>query len=148
MMDNIENAYPNSLAATVIGQIRPELESERSVLRKLLAGLGTEPSRSRRVLGWVSEKFVELKLHADDPDHGTLRLLESVEMLSLGISGKIALWKVLDSVKDAEPLLTGVNFKELLESAHAQHSRMESVRINAARDAFQASHTASNAGAS
>lgn len=141
MMENLEKVYPDSQVATVVARIRPELEYERDVLRKILDAMQAKPSTTRRVAGWLSEKVVEFKLRVDDPSSAALRLLESVEMLSIGISGKIALWKALDGAKSAEPVLLDVDYQRLLEMANTQHALVESVRMNAAREAFGAATT-------
>ncbi|MBC8087172.1 MAG: hypothetical protein H7Z40_07875 [Phycisphaerae bacterium] len=136
IMDDIDTSYRGSAAAGVVAQVRPEIFAERELLYQLSERLKIQPSSTRRLFGWLSEKLVELKLRVDDPGDGPLRLLESLELLSIGISGKIALWNALDRCKDAEPALSAVDFQSLLVMARAQHARVETVRIEAAREAF------------
>jgi len=136
LMDDIATSYAHSAAAVVVAGIRPELLFERAVLRKLLDDLDASPSTTRRIFGWLAEKFAERKLRADDPDTANFRLLESLEILSLGISGKIALWYALERCRDVEPAVATLNFQQLLSMAHRQRERVESVRTDAARAAF------------
>ena len=65
----------------------------------MLQSLDDSFSAPRRLFGWLSEKALQLKLMADDPDNGALRLLESVELLGLGVHGKRGMWKALDANK-------------------------------------------------
>jgi hypothetical protein len=47
------------------------------------------------VSGWLADKLAQLKLRMDDKAAGSLRLLETVEIIGLGIDGKKALWRAL-----------------------------------------------------
>lgn len=136
IIEKIEASYPESPAAAVVSAILPELLMERDVLRQLLEQLDSSPSNARRALGWLSEKLMDLKLRMDDPELGGLRLLESLEVLLIGISGKIALWNALASAKSVQPLLAAVDFEELLRMAHSQHARVDAQRIAAAVHTF------------
>jgi hypothetical protein len=53
-----------------------------------MARLGVPTSAPRRAAAWLAEKLTELKLRLDDPSGGALRLMETLEAVSVGIEGK------------------------------------------------------------
>ena len=72
----------------------------------------------------------------DDPGANHLRLVESCELLSVGVSGKIALWNALAGCRDSIRAFATLHYSHLLAMAHGQHESVKSIRINVARHAF------------
>jgi hypothetical protein len=99
--------------------------------------LQVDESRPRKVSAWLIGKFTELKLRVDDSSHGPLRLLESLEVLGLGIYGKLALWRALGAAADSSPVLRGFDYERLTQRAEEQRWRVEVVRLEAAKAAFR-----------
>jgi hypothetical protein len=64
-------------------------------------------------------------------------LLEALDMLSVGITGKRFLWQTLAAVA-AVPLLADVDFDELEQRAAAQQRRLEDERLDVAPHALRA----------
>lgn len=73
----------------------------------------------------MAEKLLEVKTGSGD-----LGLLESLEVLILGIEGKLRLWRSL------ECLDTGLNLPSLQLTATSQIHRVENMRMDAAKRAF------------
>lgn len=136
IVSDIESANTDTAIAETMRQLRPEIEHDREVLRQLLEKLDSTPSNTRKAVGWLSEKILELKLRVDDSGSGGLRLLESTEVLTLGITGKIALWRALQSNSDVLPALGTIDYARLLADAARQLEGVEKIRITAARAAF------------
>ena len=83
--------------------------------------------------------FTELKLRLDDSARGPLRLLESFEVVGLGIHGKLALWRALNAAADVSPELQGLlDYERTVQRAEEQRCRVEVVRLEAAKAAFAA----------
>jgi hypothetical protein len=59
-----------------------------------------------------------------------------MEALALGIQGKRALWLALNAVAAQAPLFESVDLMRLVQRAKEQHECVESIRLDAARDAF------------
>ena len=94
-------------------------------------------SRPRKVSAWLTEKFTELKLRLDDSARGPLRLLESFEVVGLGIHGKLALWRALYTA-DVSPELQGhLDYERMAQRAEEQRC-VEVVRPEAAKAVFAA----------
>jgi len=86
----------------------------------------------RQAAAWVAEKFARLKLKVDDPSGSKLKLLESWEVVAIGIHGKGSLWRALKVV----PAASGPDYDSLIQRADEQRERIEVVRLEAAREAF------------
>jgi hypothetical protein len=60
------------------------------------------------------------------------RLLESLEVVGLGIHGKLALWQALKTAAEELPPLRGpVDYERLTRRAEEQRRRIEIVRLEA-----------------
>ena len=68
-----------------LGALKAEIEADRRQLKELLDRLGISESRVRKVTSWITEQVTEAKFEADDESRGTLRRLERLESLALGI---------------------------------------------------------------
>ncbi len=138
ILDHIEEVHGDGAPGEMVRTLRPQFQSERDVLKQLLARLSEETSVPRRVFGWLSEKGLELKLKVDDSTDGPLHLLEAVEMLALGVHGKRGLWIALAESRTAVPELATVDYDGLTRQAEAQRALIETVRLGAASSAFAA----------
>jgi hypothetical protein len=57
-----------------------------------------------------------------------------LELLHIGITGKIQLWQALDETQSAE--LAQFDLPALVKRAESQRARVERLRLDAAREAF------------
>jgi hypothetical protein len=136
ILDHLESRHGAGAIGDAVRRLRTEIIGERKVLTQLLDQLDGSTSVPRRVVGWLSEKALELKLVADDPGNGALRLFEALEALELGVHGKLGLWRALEANEDAVPVLATVEYVPLIRQAEAQEILLESLRLDAARSAF------------
>jgi hypothetical protein len=98
-------------------------------------------SRPRKVSAWLAEKFIELKLRVDDRALGPLRLLESLEIVGLGIHGKLAMWHALNVAAEDYPSLQGlIDYDCLAQRAEEQRRGIEIVRLEAVKAVCSAEH--------
>ena len=133
ILDHLEKRHGGAVAE-MARTLRPQFEGERAQVRRILLSLGDSFSAPRRIFGWLSEKALQLKLKADDPDDGPLRVLETVEMLGLGVHGKLGMWRVLDANKSCSLVLQTVPFAKLITQAEGQELLIETVRLEAAKE--------------
>jgi hypothetical protein len=120
--------------------LRLEIAADRDVLEGLIRSLGFAPSGTRQAATWLMKKAAELKARWDDPSARGLGLLEMLEALSLGIEGKAALWSALASVDDGPAALKQLDYGRLLQRAHHQRARLESLRLMSARLALSSTN--------
>ena len=109
-------------------------ELERAVERLLevalldvMERLSIGQDQIRVAIGWGAEKALR---------YSPLSRLEQLEALSLGVEGKLALWKTLRHTHGDDPRLAGVDFDELAGRAQSQRRRLERQRLSAAEEAF------------
>jgi hypothetical protein len=136
-MENLESAYAGTPVAEFIAKLRADVEADRVELKALMDRLEISESRTRKASAWLTEKFTELKLRLDDSSRGDLRLLESLEALSLGIEGKMALWLALAAAAEVSPRLRIADYERLKQRAGEQRSRVEARRLEVAKTALK-----------
>lgn len=115
-----------------------EIRGDQEVLKQLLRALGGKESKARNAAAWLTEKVGQAKLKLDDPGSGELRMLEALEMLGLGIEGKLALWRALSVAAEQVPQVRQLDLRRLELRAREQYDRVEAQRLQAAREAFGA----------
>lgn len=146
MLEELEKHYAGTPVERVATGLRVDVEADRRELEGLMRRLGVTESGPRKATAWLAERAARLKLRLDDPDGGTLRLLESVEAVALGIDGKRALWASLATVAESVPALRGLDYARLTERAEEQRRLAETARLDAARAALGAPREAFGSG--
>jgi hypothetical protein len=115
--------------------LRDEIQDDQETLRDLIRKLGAEESAMRKAGAWLAEKFSRIKIgDADD----SAELLQALEALALGITGKQLLWRSLAAIASNFPALQGMDFNELGKRARDQFERVETLRVQMAGEAFRA----------
>ncbi len=109
----------------------PEIEADDRTLRTIAEKIGSGPSVVKEVGGWLVEKATRLKLgHTGSTDFA---LFESLELLALGIHGKLCLWKALQVASGQDSRLLEFDFEKLIGRARQQYEEVESRRLNLAQ---------------
>jgi hypothetical protein len=138
VLEHLEKERAGTPLGQLVSTIKADVVRDREVLTGLMEKLDVRESRPRKAVGWLGERVTELKLRLDDPSAGAFRLLESLEIVTLGIEGKHGLWRALASAAARLPVLKGTDFARLAERAQEQRARLEPERIAAALAAFDA----------
>jgi hypothetical protein len=136
MLAHIADKQSGLVDRETILRIKRDVEEDRGTLEALMARLGIDQSRSRKAIGWLSERFTRLKLAADDPGDHHLRAFEMIELISLGIEGKLSLWKSLAAAAPTSPVLGGVDYPTLMARAREQRMLLEPMHAALARTAL------------
>jgi hypothetical protein len=113
-----------------------EIEADRETLRGLVARIGAQPSVLKEATAWVAQWISRWKLGQLPTDR--LGVFEALEVLSLGILGKRALWRAMQAIASTDPRLGDVAYDELLARAEEQFSRVEGLRLDYAPIALRA----------
>jgi hypothetical protein len=90
------------------GQLVADVEADRQVLEALARQVGEGPSLLKDATGWLGAKIIQLKLGRSTA--GTLGTFQVLEILALGVLGKLALWRALIEVAPSDARLSGVDF--------------------------------------
>jgi hypothetical protein len=116
----------------VLEQLVGEIEEDRTTLEDLMDRLDIGRDRLKVTAGWIGEKAGRLKLNGRLFGYSPLSRLIELEALTLGVSGKLALWKSLRAVADLDPVLDELELDALIDRARGQVELLERERVAAA----------------
>jgi len=130
---NRDSSYGESLA-----RLADEIDEDRHTLQDLLKRLKVRGDPLKLLASVAAERIGRFKLNGELLHYSPLSRLEELELLSLGVEGKAALWRALRAALDGEPRVSGLDFDELIKRASAQRRRIERLRLRAAGEALRA----------
>jgi hypothetical protein len=116
-------------------QFLEELDQDTAALDEVTRRLGARADRVKNAAAWITEKAGRLKLNGRLGGYSPLSRLEELEGLSLGVEGKLALWRSLAEIR-SDSRLEEIDFEQLAARAGRQRRRLERFRSEAARRAF------------
>jgi hypothetical protein len=117
-----------------LAEVCAEIEADRATLERVMEALGVKRSHPKVATAWATEKLGRLKLNGRLTGYSPLSRLIELEMLHIGITGKIQLWQSLDETQIAG--LAQFDLPDLIKRAESQRGRIERPCLEAARDAF------------
>lgn len=112
-----------------------DVKEDQHVLQTIVGRVGRRGVDLKQAVAWLAEKASELKLRREDP--GGLGTLQALETLTLGIVGKLGLWRVLAAAAATDDRVRGADFDKLIARAQEQHARVEQRRMETACRAFE-----------
>ena len=118
----------------LLADLAAEIDEDRDTLMRLMAELGVGPDRLKIAFAWAGEKVGRLKPNGRLIGYSPLSRLIELDMLYLGITGKLELWQALRHT--VAGLAPGFDFDELIGRAEAQRERLLEPRLRAAEDAL------------
>jgi hypothetical protein len=118
----------------VLDDIAREIDEDRATLATLMDRLGVGRDRVKTTAAWLAEKAGRLKPNGHLLSYSPLSRLEELEVLLLGVSGKLSMWRALDHAIGER--LGGIEVPELEARAESQRRRLEELRLRAAGEAF------------
>jgi hypothetical protein len=116
-----------------LARLSAEIAADRRTLEWLIDELGIRRDRVKAIAAWGAEKVGRLKLNGQLIGYSPLSRLVELELLQVGITGKLLMWQALER-RFAEPP-GGLNLRELIERAEGQRSEVERYRLQAAAGA-------------
>jgi len=135
LLEHLMESHRDDHLGKFFKELHTEVTSDQDILRKFLQRFSRE-GVLRKGVAWMAEKFNRVKLRLSGDKVGELGLVEALEMLVLGITGKQLLWRALSASLGDSPLLRGVDLAQLEQRAIDQSERVEAHRLEAARKAF------------
>jgi len=136
MLPHLATAHRDLVDGDTLRRVEREVREDRETLESLMKQLGVKHQPARHAVGWLGERLTRLKMIVDDPGNGALRAFETIELVSLGIEGKVALWTSLSAIASSHPALSSMNFADLIERARAQRQLLQPLHTAAARVAL------------
>ena len=114
-------------------ELAHEIKTDHDTLEQLMAKLGTDKSANKSALAEVGSKLMAPKFTGTEDE---LNAFVTCETLSIGVEGKLCMWKALKSVEDAYPSLEGFDLDGLMSRAQDQRDRLEAKRLELAPHAL------------
>ena len=133
-----DNNEGTPLASHMEGLLR-DIEADQATLGEVMEALGVERSTSKQVAGKVLESLSRFRLNERVTGNEDVTLLMELETLSLGIEGKLALWRSLGQAVALRPTLAEFDLPALADRAVKQRASVEPFRLQAAAEAFDPS---------
>jgi hypothetical protein len=119
-----------------LSRLAGEIEADRVSLLSIMKSLGVSVDRAKVIAGWTAEKIGRLKLNGRLLSYSPLSRVMELELLTLGVTGKRALWRALDQLAPGNPRLDRDQLKLLTARAEAQLQELEGLRERAVAEAF------------
>jgi hypothetical protein len=111
-----------------------EIEADRETLAEIMDELGIGPDPAKNAAAWLAEKLGRLKLNGRLTGYSPLSRLLELELLHLGITGKLDLWRALQETHPAD--LSKFDLPALIERADSQRQEVQRLRLDAAAAAL------------
>lgn len=137
LIEHLAKNYPGAPLESFFADLHVEVTTDQQVLSDLIKSFDASESAVRKAGAWMMEKFGRAKLGLKENDVSGIGLLQALEGVVLGISGKALLWRALAAASARHPQLQGLDYAGLEQRAVEQRDRVERKRLAAAREAFR-----------
>lgn len=117
-----------------------EVGDDCATLQAVVDQIGGDPSRLKELAAWTAQKASRMKLDLNEP----IGIFEAIEMLTLGVQGKLALWNALRIVQSSEARLASLDVERLATRAVHQYAMLEDLRLQRAASALLNSELANS----
>ena len=126
----------DSSYAPFLETLAQEIDEDRASLIEIMHALGVKVDHVKVLGGWTAEKLGRFKLNGSLVSYSPLSRLVELEVLTLGVHGKLALWRSLELLEPDEPRLADSNLAALIARAETQLQGLEEQRLAAAAQAL------------
>ncbi len=134
LVESLRDHYAGDPLGEFASDLLIEIKQDREVLQSIADGIGKTSPDVKEAAAWLAEKAARFKLSHDEARG--LGTFEALEVLALGILGRVALWRALAVAAECDERLTGVDFEKLIARAERQHAQVEEQRLVTARTAL------------
>ena len=136
LLEHLIKAHEEDPLGEFFRGLHRDIEADHEQLHNLMEALGFEESSLRNAGAWMAEKLSRAKVGFTSGEDAQLRLVQSLETLLIGITGKKLLWRALMTVQESSPELQRTDLRRMEARAIEQSERVEAQRLVAARTAF------------
>jgi hypothetical protein len=119
-------------------ELSHEVAEDRASLERLMERFGVKKDRVKTTGAFLGEKVGRLKPNAHLTSYSPLSRVVELEALTLGVTGKLALWQALIGVQDADDRLDPEELAVLVERAEGQQRGLGQWRRRATSETFTA----------
>ncbi|BDS06917.1 hypothetical protein NT6N_19570 [Oceaniferula spumae] len=113
-----------------------EIENDKSLLTEIIEAADFKVGRVRSAMSSSMSSAAMLRMDMHGSEVGELGRYEMTELLTVGIHGKILLWRTLGGIQPPFSVWRHYNFAQLERAAAKQHDAIEDYRSREARLVF------------
>ncbi|HZA18480.1 MAG TPA: hypothetical protein VE645_16585 [Pseudonocardiaceae bacterium] len=136
LANKISSEYAGTQFGPFLAELARDIDQDKATLEELMERLGIQQSVIKRGASWIAEKISRLKLSETMTGDQDLKRFLEFETLSLGVEGKLALWRALIEIRDSHAVLAATNLARLVERAEGQRANLEDHRLQVANAAL------------
>jgi hypothetical protein len=136
LLGSLAEQYPHEELGKFATALKAEITLDQRTLQKIADQAGKGHLDLMEAAGWVAEKASQIKLHRDATEGG-LGTFEALETLTLGIQGKMALWRALPVIREVDSRIPAEDYDRLLARAQSQFGLAEEQRLKLASVTFE-----------
>ena len=133
LLDRLIDNHKRQRLEKFLVDLREDVHADQEVLQNLMRKLDLEESSVRKAGAWVAETIGQAKIALSGD---SVSLLQAMEGLALGVTGKKLLWRALRTVEAELSQLQGIDLSRLEQRAADQFERVEKERLHLSREAF------------
>ncbi|MFD7096753.1 transaldolase [Streptomyces xanthophaeus] len=130
-------AQTSTEAHTVLTELTRQADEDRDALARIMADLEVPISHSKAAMGWLAEKAGRLKTNGHLLTRSPLSDVLEAESMLLGVQGKKACWRTLETLADTDERLSTTRLDALAERAEKQLALLEELRVTAVTQALR-----------
>ena len=119
-----------------LARLAAEIGEDRQALLQIMRALSVKVDPVKVIAGWSAEKLGRLKLNGRLRGYSPLSRVVELEGLSLGVHGKLAMWRSLESLSPPALASTGIELSTLAARAERQLQELETHRQRAVAEAL------------
>ena len=135
LLDLLSEQYRGDELGDFAVALNAEIKEDQEKLKRIIELVGSTRVDLAEITGWLGEKASQFKLRRDKSQRG-VGTFEALEILTLGIRGKLALWQVLPIIREMDGRIPDFNYGNLAMRAHEQYARVEGQRRKTALATF------------
>src|SRR5213080_13589 len=133
LLDRLIDNHKGHRLEKFLVDLREDVHADQEVLQNLMRKLDLEESSVCKAGAWVAETIGQAKIALSGD---SVSLLQAMDGLALGVTGKKLLWRALRTVAAALSQLQGIDLSRLAQQAADQFERVEKERLHLSREAF------------
>jgi hypothetical protein len=140
LADQIQSRNAGTPLGELMETLAPQIEEDRQALLTLMARMGTSRNPVKQAGAWVTEKATQAKFAGFTSGEAELGTFMALETLTLGVKGKLGLWRTLAKVSSQHPAIDPVGLSELIDRARTQYELLEHARLLAGTRVLSHAH--------
>lgn len=114
-----------------LSELAQEIAEDRAALKRIMDRFGVKEDRVKAGAAYLGEKVGRLKPNAQLTGYSPLSRVVELEGLTLGVTGKLGLWRALRNVADTDERLDADELDALIARAEQQQEGLERLRLTA-----------------